>query len=492
MLKNTGNSFIIPFLTFYIIIICFFIIPFRVIEQGYLPSDDALRHAAKVISGKDWNEILVLSDKIKTDTHPGWHSILGLVQKITHSDQISLVIFSVAALFFIFCFIPVFFLELPQAWLMALFTISLVNDSFIVRLFSGRPYLFTMSVLLVLSFLWPKLRDNKSPYRILCFITLLIALSVWIHGSWYLFILPIICFFLAGERKAGILISIASVIGILLGAIFTGHPYLFLRQNIAQVLLVFGNNTPQRNLALEFQPFTGDILTVMIISGILFWLYASGRWDVKKIKNPLFILAVLGWFLGFLSKRLWWDWGMPALCVWMALEFQEIFKRFFGKLSISRVIVVMVLAAAIYSVFTSDVHYRWRDRAAATSLDYNKPEHKKLLPEAGGIIYSDDMTVFYQTFFRNPHAPWRYILGFEPSWMPPEDLKIFRNIQKSFFSDSSYAPWVNKMKPQDRLIVRMAKYEPPEISGLEWSYVPNMVWIGRLPRPSVSPSIKQQ
>ena len=33
---------------------------FKIISYGYLPVDDALRHAAKVVSGKDWHEIVVL------------------------------------------------------------------------------------------------------------------------------------------------------------------------------------------------------------------------------------------------------------------------------------------------------------------------------------------------------------------------------------------------------------------------------------------------
>ena len=491
MFRNKVNSLVIPFLSLFLIAICFLIIPIRITEQGYLPQDDALRHAAKVISGKNWNEILVISDKLMIDTHPGWHGILGLVQKTTGADQTGLVIFSVMVLFFIFCFIPTFFLEFPETWILTLFTISLVNDNFIMRLLSGRPYLFTMSVLLSLCFLWPKFKQAKASYWTLFLLTCLIALSTWIHGSSYLFILPIICFFLAEEYLAGIRISIATGIGIFLGATFTGHPVLFFRQNITQALLVFGSHTPQRMLAFEFQPFTGDILTIILVGSILLWGYVSGKWKTSKVKNPLFILAAICWFLGFLSKRFWWDWGIPALCVWLALEFQEIFKRSLDKSSLYRIIIVVILTLSVYSEFTSDVHYGWSNPTTTTYLDYNNPAHKVLLPEPGGIIYSDSMTVFYNTFFKNPHAPWRYVLGFEPSWMPPEDLKIFRNIQKNFFSNSSYTPWVKKMKPEDRLIIKRAKYQPPEIPGLEWTYLPNMIWIGRLPPRLANTTIKK-
>ncbi|HEY5234062.1 MAG TPA: hypothetical protein VIK35_11070, partial [Verrucomicrobiae bacterium] len=36
-------------------------IPLRIIQYGYLPGDDALRHAAKAVSGRPWPEILVLN-----------------------------------------------------------------------------------------------------------------------------------------------------------------------------------------------------------------------------------------------------------------------------------------------------------------------------------------------------------------------------------------------------------------------------------------------
>jgi len=54
------------------------------------------------------------------------------------------------------------------------------------------------------------------------------------------------------------------------------------------------------------------------------------------------------------------------------------------------------------------------------------------LPEKGGILYSSDMTIFYQTFFKNPNADWRYILGFEPALMPDEDFRCFNKIMWNY------------------------------------------------------------
>ena len=38
------------------------LIPLRIISYGYMPSDDALRHVAKVVSGRPWQDILVMRE----------------------------------------------------------------------------------------------------------------------------------------------------------------------------------------------------------------------------------------------------------------------------------------------------------------------------------------------------------------------------------------------------------------------------------------------
>jgi hypothetical protein len=89
------------------------------------------------------------------------------------------------------------------------------------------------------------------------------------------------------------------------------------------------------------------------------------------------------------------------------------------------------------------------------------------------------MGVFYQTFYKNPHAPWRYILGFEPTFMPPDDLQIYRNIQRNFGAYKAYQPWVKKMRPEDRLVIRSGPAAAPGVEGLEWHYTARDLWLGR-------------
>ncbi|GAG51557.1 unnamed protein product, partial [marine sediment metagenome] len=75
------------------------VVPLLVVGQGYLPDDDALRHAAKAVSGKGWDEILVLRADMPLDSHPGWHTVLTWVHRLTSADTHLLVLFSVIVAF---------------------------------------------------------------------------------------------------------------------------------------------------------------------------------------------------------------------------------------------------------------------------------------------------------------------------------------------------------------------------------------------------------
>lgn len=200
------------------------------------------------------------------------------------------------------------------------------------------------------------------------------------------------------------------------------------------------------------------------------------------IDNPIFISAALGWMLGFLVKRFWLDWGIPAILVWITCEIQNSFKKYINAYLFYRLFLAFFVAMVFYLAVTSDIDGRWTYRLTTEYLSLANKGQAPWLPEAGGIIYSNDMGVFYDTFFKNPKAPWRYILGFEPTLMPPEDITILRNIQWNYGAYKSFEPWVKKMRPQDRLILRRPSSEEPKIKELEWHYVATNTWIGRLPR----------
>ena len=216
----------------------------------------------------------------------------------------------------------------------------------------------------------------------------------------------------------------------------------------------------------EFQSSRGDVLVVIIVAGMLAWRKIRDAWDPKVIDNPVFILAVLGWVLGFVAKRFWLDWGMTATIVWMSLEFQEVLKDKINYFSWRRVLLTICVLGTLYIAVTNDSSRRWTGNLGIRYLELENPDHAPWLPDPGGIVYSNDMRIFYQTFLKNPHAPWRYVLGFEPIMMLPEDLKIYRNIQREFSHFTTFAPWVKKMKPEDRLIFTTTRLKRPELRDL--------------------------
>jgi hypothetical protein len=235
-------------------------------------------------------------------------------------------------------------------------------------------------------------------------------------------------------------------------------------------------------LVTEFRSFNGYALIVMVVFGMLAWRKMRNSWSLKAIDNPIFILSILCWTLGYVSSRFWLDWGMPAILAWMALEFQEVLNSKMSHFSWRRVLLAIALVGTLYLAITNDIGSRWTKSLNRVHLSLDKPEQASWLPEPGGIVYSDSMGIFYNTFFKNPHAPWRYILGFEPAMMTAEDLVIYRKIQRHFRKPYTFKPWAEKMRPEDRLIINHKRSIPPEIPGLEWHHTTDDIWIGRLPR----------
>ncbi len=84
------------------------------------------------------------------------------------------------------------------------------------------------------------------------------------------------------------------------------------------------------------------------------------------------------------------------------------------------------LALTAYVVITSDAGSRWSYNLTQQylTMEEHPDDLNGWLPDNGGVFYSADMTLFYQTFYKNPKANWRYILGFESTFMPDEDFKV--------------------------------------------------------------------
>jgi hypothetical protein len=471
----------IPLLIVAVAVLTFLCIPLRILSYGYLPATDALRHAAKAVSGRDWSEILVLREGFALDHNPGWHAVLRLVYLWTHWEADGLVVFAVVLLMFGLMVVPLVWQRFPEAWLAALLVGVNASTTLMARLSSGRPYILGMTVLVALLFLWRAADDAWRRKSVGVATFLLVAAAVWIHGAWYLFALPTAAFFLARKWRAGLVFGVCWLAGSLAGACLTGHPILFLKHAVSIAVTALEPAVATRQQATEFWPSAGDFGVVLAMALGLVWRTSQWGWKADYVMHPAFMLTCLGWLLGFTVGRFWWDWGLPAAVVWLAIQFHEPMAQHFAEKPFLRMGFTGLTAAGLLLSTTSDQMGRWSESATIEFVSPATPDISGWLPGKGGVVFASNMDIFFETFFKNPQAPWRYILGYEPTFMPPEDLAIFRNIQRAHATPRSYEPWVAKMRPADRLILRNSSRQPPAIPELEWLNPVKDTWIGRLP-----------
>ena len=478
----------VPLAVWTIVILVILAIPLKIISYGYLPGDDALRHAAKAVSGKSWPEILVLSPVYKIDHEFGWNLLLEKIHLWTNWNAEKLILFSVVGLFILVGWSALPWLKRPEAWLATL-TLATLVAAVCGRMTLGRPYLVTFAVLLTLLFLWQKNGSSPPKKWMLLLATVLFALGTFVHGVWYLWVLPLGAFFLAGEFRWAVSLGFCWAAGVFIGSAFTGHPFEYPLQAFKLALLAVGAHATTRTMATELQPFDGNILAVGILGGLLVLRPLAKLNAVPLARNPAFWLACICWVLGFKVARFWDDWGWPALMVLMTWDLQMLLQARVAENSFKRLGLTLVLAAATFLCVTNDAHSRWSQTLSDRYLLPENSRHNGWMPDKGGIFYTADQSLFYQTFFKNPAGDWRYMLGFEPTWMPKEDFEVYHNVLWNLGEVKTYNPWVEKMKPADRLVIRGGSNASPGIPQLEWNYTGVGIWIGRLPRtpPSGTP-----
>jgi hypothetical protein len=471
----------VPLAVWTIVILVILAIPLKIIGYGFLPGDDALRHAAKAVSGKPWPDILVVGPAFQIDHNYGWHLLLRQIYLWSHCSTEGLVLFAVVALFTLVNWSALPWLKRPEAWLIALMAVALASDLW-MRFSLGRPFILTIAGLLTILFAWHAHGSSPPKWWTGLWMALLIAICTFVHGVWYLWMLPVAAFFLAGQFRWGLMLIAGWVAGAFLGASLTGHPFESIYQALVMAYRAFGMHVTQRTLVGEFQPSSGDVLALVIFGGLLILRQLAGLKARPLTSNPAFWLACLAWVLGFKATRFMEDWGLPALMVLVACDLQLLLQARFAVDSFKRLALTCGLAVAVFLAITNDGGSRWTSNLTQQYLTQDNPDLNGWLPEKGGILYSADMTIFYQTFFKNPNADWRYVLGFEPALMADEDFQVYHKIMWNFGDAKAYEPWVKKMRPQDRLVLRGSRGSLPSSSQLEWEYGVSGIWIGRLPR----------
>ena len=471
----------VPLVAWIIAILVLLVIPLKILSYGYLPQDDALRAAGKAVSGKTWQEILVLKDVYKIDHEYGWSLVLSKVHTLFNADPETIVMFSVVSLFVLVSLAAMLWLRYPEAWLAAL-VLSMVTVILPFRFLLGRPYLITAAALVALLFLWRRFGAGKPKPWMAGAMTALITSSVYFHGTWYLWALPITAFFLARQFRWAFTLAGCWVVGVFFGSLLTGHLIEYPLQAVHILQMAVGKHLTQRTLAAELQPQNGDVHALYILGGLLLLRRMATLNAPPFSRDPVFWLVCICWVLAFKAARFWMDWGWPALLVMVASDLQLLLTAKFALDSFRRLALVAGIALIAFLSITSDFSGLWTNNLTQQFLSESEhPELKGWMPEKGGILYSTDMETFYQTFYKNPHGDWRYILGFEPALMPDEDFAVYHRVLWNYGGTEAYTPWVLKMKSADRLVIREGRDSPPYIRQLDWYYSIGSFWIGRLP-----------
>jgi hypothetical protein len=212
---------------------------------------------------------------------------------------------------------------------------------------------------------------------------------------------------------------------------------------------------------------------------VYLWLKTQNKMLRPLFLQPVFWMIAINWILGFFADRFWADWGMPAALVWLATQFDDAMPAIAPDGSLKRLMVCGLIAAPLFLDATNDFGRRYTFCLDETFLDSKDPKLKGWLPEKNGIFYAASMKFFFNTFYKNPGADWRYIVGFETGLMLPEDLKVYRAIQQNSRAAESYEPWIKRMRPEDRFAIE--SLSEPVLPPLEWKRSGDY-WIGRLPR----------
>ncbi len=468
----------VPLIVWLLVPIVLLLIPLKITGLGFLPQDDGLRHVAKVVSGKPWPDILVVGDNYKMDHNIGWHTFLAAVDHLTHWDTEPLLVFAIVALYFFVNASMLGWLKRPEAWLVALIMAGLLSD-IPGRFMLGRPYVLTIMALMTIMFAAQKSRPDA---RMFLLFTAVLTMCTYFHGVWYLWLLPIAAFFFAGQFRWTILLTAAWLIGSVLSALCTGHPVTYLSQALDVAFTSSGHSLSIRTEVGELQPFSGDIVSLFAL-GALVAVRMLTKPALPLTRNPAFWLVCGAWILGFRIVRFWEDWGWPSFMVLIATDVELLMLPRIAADSFRRLLVTCILVLVAFMSLTSDWGTRWTSTLTRPFLsEAEQPQLKGWMPDNGGILYSVDMGLFYRTFFKNPHADWRYQLGYEPTLMPKDDFDTYQKILWNFGDAKAYAPWVKKMKPADRLVIAGDSGSQPKIPELQWNYGVTGLWIGRTPR----------
>ena len=349
-----------------------------------------------------------------------------------------------------------------------------------IRLLSGRPFIISYSVTLILFKLWfiesKKQISILNQYLISIF---LITIAVWLHGTWYTFLLLPIALLLSGKLIKALELSMITLLSTVLGAYLTGEFEQFLYFHYSATLNIFRETIYNWQLVTEFAEGNIHILWIIPTVAIIYLLVYSKKLRLNDLsKDPLFIMVLLCWMLSIKVVRFWTDWGLISIMFWLSYKISDLIEEMQSvKKTFFRWTLFLFTVLSLTILISNSGWNNQKDRKDH-SADFSKPELADYKPLDGGIIYNDSMKHFYYNYYAEPEGKYKYVLGFEPAIMIPENRKTFREIVYSSFHYSSYKPWIDKLTEKDRIFAStdISCYYPQ----LDWVKAGKKLWIGKL------------
>ena len=462
-----------------LLIAVFIIIPYKIISKGYRPTDDANRHVAFSLTEQKWSDVLEIAPGLEADHNVGWHRLLRFVYRIFRIDKKGLLLFSVIGLFMLFNITGSLVSPNKAAWLIVLIVMFLFDRSIIFRTLLGRPFILSGIVTLLLLRLW--FVDSSKLNSFVKFMVSIIALSlaVYIHGTWYTFLMLPMALLLAGQVKKAFGLTFCIIVSTFVGAYLTGDFQQFLYFHFVAPLNIFSERLYNWQLVTEFAEGNIHLFWIIPTAFILFLSIYTKKLKLNDLsKDAVFILILLTWLLSIKVIRFWSDWGIVALMFWLSFNLSELIgdMQTVKKPILRRILFVVVAVSAIILIPS----FSWGNKKEVASycVDFSNKEFADFRPLEGGIIYNDSMRHFYFQFFAEPEAKYKYILGFEPAIMPIDDKKIFRDISYNQFHFKAYKPWVDKLTPKDRLFTSVDIRDC--YPQLDWIKAGSKLYIGKI------------
>jgi hypothetical protein len=465
-----------------ILVLClavFLLVPLRIVSYGYLPPDDALRHSAHAVDGRNWSEVILLNPEFRPDMdpHPGWERLLRSVHLWTGWSPSGLVDFAVILSLLSFTLAGLIAFGNPPAWLLACALMSVIEPALFHRLSMGRPVFFSMTALVIMLFLWTRIR----PVR--WWVEGAVAFSVFtidvvMHSlTWYLWPLLILPLVACRRWRSLLIMAAAMVASIAAASVFNGWYNTLVVPLLVLKDAVFEANVVSTSLVSELQPSGGAYLSLVVVTLILIAKGLRGANIRAEIFQVDFCLMLLAWMMGLFVLRFWTDWGLPAMAVWTSRQIRDGLELKPSGLTRhwETIGLVGMAAGILYLGLTANTDGRYTQALKSALLMRPTEEFASELPEDGGVLYSVEMEVFYDIYYRLPHAKFRFSTGFAPGIMPPEDLKVLRAIQSNG-GVRAYRPWFEKMTGRDRVFLNAPV--KPEWPGMEFREFYG-AWMGR-------------